>query len=69
MSQQFYPLQLLVFLCCRSAQNLLPLSKHVEVHGREQWDVDQHDKDHDQVEVEGEIELVGETDAEDSLRK
>lgn len=44
------------------AQHLLPLSNHVEIELREQWDVGEHDEDEEGVVVEGEVVFVWESD-------
>ena len=50
---------LLLFLLLGGAQDLLPLGEHVEVHGREEGDVQQHDDHHHQGEGECGVQPVG----------
>ena len=49
------------------AQDFLSLSKHVQVHGREEGDVEEHDAEDDQGEVEGDVESIWKVDREKVL--
>ena len=50
-----------------SAQDFLSLSKHMQVHGREEGDVEEHDAEDDQREGEGDVESIGKVDGEKVL--
>jgi len=47
-----------------SAENLLPLTEHVHVHGREEGDVEQHGDEDEQGEAEAGVEFVWQVYAE-----
>ena len=49
------------------AQYFLPLGEHVEVHGGEEGDVEEHDAEDDQGEGEGDVESIGKVDGEKVL--
>ena len=49
------------------AQDFLSLSKHMQVHGREEGDVEEHDAEDDQGEGEGDVESIGKVDGEKVL--
>ena len=46
------------------SQNLLSLSEHVHIHGREEWDVEEHGHQDKEGEAEAGIEAVREADTE-----
>ena len=52
-----------------SAQYFLPLGEHVEVHGGEEGDVEEHDAEDDQGERERDIERIWKVDGEKVLLK
>jgi len=52
-----------------SAQYFLPLGEHVEVHGGEEGDVEQHDAEDDQGEGERNVERIWKVDGEKILLK
>ena len=49
------------------SENFLPLSEHVQVHGREERDVEQHGDQYEQGEAEGGVELVRQVEAQHVL--
>ena len=49
------------------SQHLLPLTEHVEVHGGEERDVEQHGNQDEEGEAEAGVESVGEMIAEDII--
>ena len=49
------------------AQDFLSLSEHMQVHGREEGDVEEHDAEDDQREGEGDVESIGKVDGEKVL--
>ena len=51
------------------AQDFLPLGEHVEVHGGEEGDVEEHDAEDDQGEGERDIERIWKVDGEKVLLK
>ena len=51
------------------AQDLLPLGEHVEVHGGEEGDVEEHDAEDDPWERERDIERIWKVDGEKVLLK
>ena len=51
------------------AQYFLPLGEHVEVHGGEEGDVEEHDAEDDQGERERDIERIWKVDGEKILLK
>jgi len=51
------------------AQDFLPLGEHVEVHGGEEGDVEQHDAEDDQGERERNVERIWKVDGEKVLLK
>ena len=53
--------QLFLLLC---AENLLPLTEHVHVHGGKEGDVEQHGDEDEQGEAEAGVEFVGQMYAE-----
>ena len=51
------------------AQYFLPLGEHVEVHGGEEGDVEEHDAEDDQGERERDVERIWKVDGEKVLLK
>ena len=51
------------------AQDLLPLGEHVEVHGGEEGDVEEHDAEDDQGERERDVKRIWKVDGEKVLLK
>ena len=51
------------------AQYFLPLGEHVEVHGGEEGDVEEHDAEDDQGERERNVERIWKVDGEKILLK
>ena len=49
------------------SQNLLSLSKHVHIHGREERDVEQHGHQDEEGEAERDIDAVREADTQDVM--
>ena len=59
--------ELLCLIFLFHSQNLLSLSKHVHVHGREERDVEQHGHQDEEGEAEGDIDAVGEAHTQDAM--
>ena len=57
-------LKLSIFL---HSKNFFSLSKHVEVHGREERDVGQHDAQNEEWKAEGDIEHIRQLDRQNIL--